>query len=450
VQRQDDNRIGVMVVLIGLYLFMHVVPFAEILVVYLHIRIPLVALMWGLVSVMALFTLRLPHFFQSPVAIPWMGLLVMLVLASVFGSYPSYSTSFILGYASRFHVIPLLICATVLTTRQVRHVIFWMIGAHLLALLICWKYGQLADGRLSVPDIDFQNPNDLALVLMFGTCLLLLLVYLRSFVAKLFCLGMVGISVIYILRTGSRAGFVCLTIVGISVFMFASVRVRIALLAAAPSLAMILILVIPHSIWSRLSLIATDTRAEYSSTVDEDLRRAIESQVARTNLQKRAINLTLKHPLLGVGPLMFADAADAVSRLESGKKTAWQGTHDVYLQIASEAGIPALIFYVWSILLCIKLNYQSMKLCRGMPGHRMSEAQSFCLLQTTVAFGVGIFFCNFTFGPQLPMLIGLAAANALAVRKEVSLRSDATAAAGQLSMQPRLAVKKLDLSQGHA
>ena len=106
VQRQDENRLGLMVVLIGLYLFMHVVPFAELLVVYLHIRIPLVALMWGLVSVMALFTLRLPHFFQSPVAIPWMGLLVMLVLASVFGSYPSYSTSFILGICQPFPCNP--------------------------------------------------------------------------------------------------------------------------------------------------------------------------------------------------------------------------------------------------------------------------------------------------------------------------------------------------------
>src|SRR4051794_7084484 len=88
-------RIGLMATLLGIYFLMHVAPFAEIVVIYLHIHVPLVALMCALVTAMTVFTFRVPQFLQSPVAIPWLALLVMLFLASAFGLYPRNSLTYI-------------------------------------------------------------------------------------------------------------------------------------------------------------------------------------------------------------------------------------------------------------------------------------------------------------------------------------------------------------------
>jgi len=126
-------------------------------------------------------------------------------------------------------------------------------------------------------------------------------------------------------------------------------------------------------------------------------------------------------------------------KTQTGHKSTWQGTHNVYLQIASEAGIPALILYVMSIVISIRLSYRCMKLCRGMPEEKLVRAQSFCLLLAILAFAVGLFFSNFTFAPQLPMLIGLAAANALAVKKQVA--AQANGVPSQMAMQPAFGPK---------
>src|SRR5262249_1279643 len=154
------------------------------------------------------------------------------------------------------------------------------------------------------------NPNDLAFYLLYGMCLTPLLLYVRSFFARFLCLGIVVVSVMEIMRTGSRAAFVSLAALGLVIRILSSRRIHLALLAAGPVVAVLLSLIIPHSTWTRISEIVVHPEAEYATTTDENLRRALESQMARMNLQKRAIKLTLQHPLLGVGPQMFADAAD--------------------------------------------------------------------------------------------------------------------------------------------
>jgi O-antigen ligase len=135
---------------------------------------------------------------------------------------------------------------------------------------------------------------------------------------------------------------------------------------------------------------------------------------------------------------MFADAVDAVAR-ENGGKSGWQGAHNVYLEVASEAGIPALILYASSVILCVTLNYRCIKLCRGRPQHKNALGHATVLLLATAAFAINIFFCNVTFDAYLPMLVGLTAANMIAVKKEIQAHSDdAPAATPVMSRAPNL------------
>jgi len=422
--QSEPQRIGLLATLMGIYLFMHVLPFAEVTTVHFHLRVPIVAAMCALITLASPFTARLQRFFEASLGVPWVLMAIPFFLASVLGLYPRASTSFIAGYLIRFQAMPILICAIVVTTRQVRHIIFWIIGAHVAALLLCAKFGQLMDGRLCIPGYDYQNPNDLALCLIFGSCFVLLLFFLRSFMAKLLAFGILGVSVLFVARTASRAGLVGLVIMAIALVVSSSPTSRILILASTPMAAVLLALMLPHGTWQRLSMITLNPRAEYLKVDDDELRRAVESQMARMNLQQRAFEIAIRHPVLGVGPLMFADAADSMVREQTGRKSSWQNPHNVYLQIAAETGIPALILYVTCMVLSVRLNYRSAKACRGVPEHQSTYAQSVCLLVATVTFAIGILFSNFAFTSLFPILVGLTAANALAVRREVQERKD--------------------------
>jgi O-antigen ligase len=420
----EPDRIGLLVTLMGIYLFMHVMPFAEVSAVHFHLHVPIVAFMCAMLTLMSPFTLRLQRFFESSIAVPWMLMAILFFLASAFGFYPRMSISFITGYLGRFHIMPVLICAIVVTTRQVRHIIFWIIGAHVAALLLCAKYGQLADGRLFIPGYDYQNPNDLALCLIFGACFVLFMFFPRSPIGKLVGLAILAVTIVFVARTGSRGGFVCLIILAVALFITSSRSVRLLVVATAPLAMVLLIVVLPHGTWLRLSKITLNPQDEYFNTGDEELRRAVESQMARMNLQHRAVELAVRHPLLGVGPLMFADASDSLVRAQTGKKSSWQNPHNVYLQIAAETGIPALILFITCMVLCLRLNYRSVEVCRGAAEHKAAYGQSLCLLLATLTFAIGILFSNFAYASYMPILIGVTAANALAVKKEIQTTQD--------------------------
>jgi len=60
------------------------------------------------------------------------------------------------------------------------------------------------------------------------------------------------------------------------------------------------------------------------------------SAADRKDVFKKSLKETVEHPLFGIGPGMF--------QLVSGK---WIGTHNTYTQLSSEAGIPALLLFLW-------------------------------------------------------------------------------------------------------
>ena len=74
-----------------------------------------------------------------------------------------------------------------------------------------------------------------------------------------------------------------------------------------------------------------------------DATELAESAVASTNgrmqLQWRAIQLTMKHPLLGVGPSNFEDGVEAMVEKEEGQRSGWQVAHNTYLQVAADTGV---------------------------------------------------------------------------------------------------------------
>ena len=135
-----------------------------------------------------------------------------------------------------------------------------------------------------------------------------------------------------------------------------------------PIVTLAILAFLPSFTLTESTLIVADPSKVEVDVNNAQLRGALGSQAARAELERRAVELAVKHPVLGVGPLEFENGVEGMIRQLTGKKSG-KGAHDAFLQVA-ENGVPALIFYTWSIFLCLKLNYRAYRLCKGRPAFR--------------------------------------------------------------------------------
>jgi O-antigen ligase len=169
-----------------------------------------------------------------------------------------------------------------------------------------------------------KNPNDLALTLVVAVplCACLLLTA-RRMVAKAFCLIGILLMSYCVLITYSRGGFVALIAVYLMMAIGFGLRERRRAFLIIPLLgAALLVVLLPSGYGQRIESI-------FRSGMDDG------SRAERQYLLHRSIEVTIQHPLVGVGPGNF--------EIVSGK---WLVTHNTYSQFSAEAGIPALILFL--------------------------------------------------------------------------------------------------------
>lgn len=421
------ERNSFFIVMLGCYALMCTVPIAELLVTRVGIHIPVVVIAQVVLTFGLFMAGRLTEFWKTPIARPYMLLMVLICAAALFGDYATRSLELAIPYGIRFHVLPFYFCALALTTRQVRRVYSWLGWGAFLLLILCFVYGEMSEDRFIIPDSSLQNPNDLGFAILFVMTALLVL---RSTVARVLVAVSLPIFFMYLLKTGSRADMVTLIALVAVAFYFAPRKWKIVMALALPVLAGAVMAVVPLQTMARLALVL---RSSNDRTDSVELNQALDSKAARLELQQRAIDLTMRHPLLGVGLTNFEDAVDAMVRRTLHRKSGWQVAHNTYLQVAAENGIPAFILYVWSLFVCLKMNLQTYRICRRTPHLAESVTQSFALILTTLMFIVCTAFSNNECDPHLGVLVGLTAANYLAVKRELqAAQPDAAADAGLL------------------
>jgi O-antigen ligase len=293
----------------------------------------------------------------------------------------------------------------------------WGAVSGIVLALITALNGQVVEGRLGIPRTDLSNPNDLALMLLITGLFVATLALSDLALVRLIPLAVVPLMVYYILQTGSRANFVTLVVLLFTSIYVAPKRVKIALVVLSPILAGAMFFTVSPETRQRLLMIVSDPESRLMSASATDLERgAIGSQYARTKLQERAIDLTLRHPVLGVGPLMFADAVEEMVREEEGQKSGWQFAHNVYLQMAAENGVIGFLIFVGIMLWLLGANFKTYRASGKDLRHRAYGRNALLLLLVSVCFSVGIAFGNYIYDPGFPILVGLTAANLLSFR----------------------------------
>jgi O-antigen ligase len=283
----------------------------------------------------------------------------------------------------------------------------------IMLLLSCLVLSEPSEGgRLIIRDsIFFSNSNDLALALLISITDFGFLIYQKGVKAVIGILGS-GVALVFIVKTESRGVFLAAIVVYLAAALVS--RIRLKLLVSGLSIATVLLLFVSPANLRRLTLIVADpTRVAAESKEEES---TLGSQAQRQELLKTSLLLTLRHPLLGVGPGQFAVAVDG-DAAKAGKRSSWLGTHNTYTEVSSECGIPALLLYLGIILSCLGMNYRLYKRTSGSPGNQQAAGLCLCLFLGILAYSTATFFFHIAYSGSLPVLSGMSVCTYMAAQK---------------------------------
>jgi O-antigen ligase len=347
---------------------------------------------------------------KSKIGRAWLGLMCCLILSAPFSIWRGESVDLLKTYVPRILGLFFYCCAFTVTLKNCRTLVITNVACTSAILLCALLFGAADEsGRFSIPDsLFFGGANDLALALVCSLGFSLFLILQKSALAQILGAGEFLLTLFYLLKTGSRGGFLALAAFLAVWLIFSKGRWKLIALTI-PALAFIVIL--PGSTLSRLVEIATPGSLNASTANDA----AKESQMERTMLLQKSIVYALTNPVLGLGPGTFTDALwrDDVANLTH---THALGTHNTYTQMASECGLPALCFYMLVLFGSIGFNFRIMQRTRSMPGGETVFTMAICLFGSLIAFAIATIFHHDAYSPNLPILSGISAALELASR----------------------------------
>lgn len=219
-----------------------------------------------------------------------------------------------------------------------RVVVYMMVGAVVVLGLGVREWldkrwlSSIEKARLLGPQL---QPNDYGAFLVYsaGPFLALLLTQMRRVRAWLVAPYLVVLAKM-LLATFSRGAFVGVAVAGVAAgwlrgkwFLLGMGLLGAGLIAAMPQL-------IPESLAARMG--QTTSTAGYEEELDA-------SSQTRLVLWKAAVDMTLESPLLGKGFKMFPRLKGQYTEMDVHESD----NHNMFLYVASQMGVPALIVFLW-------------------------------------------------------------------------------------------------------
>jgi O-antigen ligase len=289
--------------------------------------------------------------------------------------------------------------------------------------------GNSSQGRLAVIQGKFSNPNDLAQALLIGLPFWWFMARDPGRKGFRFALAVIflGFILVVLAKTGSRGGLAAFIVMLMLAFWRASARGKLGLIVGCAVMGLLGVALVPRALTQRYTSISASDDGDMPANTEEQavVASAINSSAIRMAIFKESLRLTLMHPLFGVGPGMFT-VASAEEAKKEGVRGKWLETHNTYTQISSEGGVPALIFYLSALFMCLGQTNSLYRLFRTSndPRHAEIAAAVLCTQASLVAFGVTAIFSSVAYVSLFPTLAGLSIALALSVKKEAeSLRA---------------------------
>jgi hypothetical protein len=382
---------------------------------YLHLP----AVLLGLLIVAALLSGSFVVFIRTPFGRCLLLLTVWMAISIPFSVWMGGSVQFFYNQWLRSLAVAAITTGLIWDLRQVRMALGVLaIGAIITAATALVTFNTVV-GRLGGADTRFNDSNDLAQFVLVGMCLWAVYVGRRPKrqIAVAICAWLaIGTMMVVFLRTGSRGGLLGAAVVIIELFRQSSVAGKMRMAVIVIAVSALAVVVTPKAVMNR-----------YLSMFDSDVDSGEEargSAEGRQYLLKESLWLTIRHPLFGVGPGMFMVAENDEAKTQGLARGNWHETHNLYTQVSSECGIPALIFYLGAWYYAFRGLKRVRNTARSSVEPWLVDAGqiAFWLRMTLVATAASGFFLSVAYMPELQVLLGLSVAFATAVEREGAAR----------------------------
>lgn len=384
----------------ALFVFFRFSYLHEFLSTKLGLNLHLIIVLGSLSYLGCLLSGRLGVAFRSKITWLWIGFAGLMCVATATSYWKGGSFPFLIAFLDSSLPIVVVIPAVVASRKDVSRLINTIGVACIVMVLLGALNKDFKAGRMNIDarGSDIQDPNDYAahVILMLPALAYLTLRPGKSIVSKGVGILFIAIGLQQILSTGSRGGLTSLALTTIYVLIVGSARVKAGLLVGIPVLALAAVPFIPSTAISRLgTLFSAETPQATEAT---------ESSEQRMALLVASIQVTLQHPMLGVGPGVFMDY-QADQAKQGGQKGLWHVTHNSYTQVSSECGLAAFLLYLSALV----LTYRSLRVTSKTASPELSTPALF-VMTMLVGFGFCMFFLSMAYNVHILVLSGLAIA----------------------------------------
>ncbi len=270
-------------------------------------------------------------------------------------------------------------------------------GAVASTLLIV-KYGWYDGGRLSGFG-SLANSNEVAFHLVVGLPFLLLLISRKKIAWKIALAAVVLLALQLSLKTASRSGLIMLGVIFTVSFLRVSSGAKFKM-AIVGAIAVIV----------GIGSISQEQMDRYSTLFSSDDTSAA-AQSARLSGDERrqkldeAIELTLTHPIFGVGMGAFIPSSTALED-SKGQKEVWIAPHNSYAQVSSETGFIGVILFVATLGYCLRALLKVNKAAKRLQLEEI-RSLSLCMLLALCVMCLHFLFDAIAYQFYLPMMAGL-------------------------------------------
>ena len=332
-----------------------------------------------------------------------------LIVTVPFSFWPGNSLHAVSTYVQADFPIILMIAGLTRSWRDLRLIIGSLACAGIVNEFTAAYLSRNVGGRLELTGIvTIGNANDFAAHLLMLLPFVVFVGLSKEYpkILRLLMLPTMLFELSFALRTGSRGAVLALALTYVVVVLTGRGASRLIVAAVVPVVAAGYFAVLPGELTRRFATILSpdeQTTVSPDSATDE----AVASADGRKYLLRRGIELTLQHPLFGVG---VADFAVSEGSTRTGGLTGrWMAPHNTYTQVSSETGIPGLLILVAALAasfrLSIKVRRQASR--AGMKG---LSAAAYALMISFLLFCSCAFFLSLAYSIYFPTLAGLALA----------------------------------------
>lgn len=337
-----------------------------------------------------------------------------LLIAAPFTSWRTGTLGTLTDAFFRSYSIVFMLGAMATTIEDCKRVIYVIAAGGLSVFLVSWFYGRIgSDGRFAMSFGSLTNSNDLAthLLIILPICLMVASITKCKRTLRPLALALVPFILYTTLRTSSRAAIISLAVMTLILLSKASPSQRIITAICLVILGAVGVAVLPGSIWERFA-------STYSGDVDvNDVSYGAASREGRIAELRRSVEVTLQHPVVGVGPGVYIEY-DAKEAEKSSKRASWLGTHNSYTEVSAEDGIPALIFFAGAIVASFLACSRVYKMTLKREDMKQVNFIALFLMVTIAGLAINIFFSHIAYRYYIPSLLGLSISLQLAVRSK--------------------------------